>query len=152
MNCSEVPQTLTPEFWIECLHSPYPQISEAALIKLIRENLEKSQPRLTFSEAGINWGIPGTAYLNIEQTPRELCQLIYGIACEINRPKALENCIKLLDEGLACHYCYENYLDICDLLCNLDYRNPLRRNCLEVINRHYSACYFKYLQRLIVFR
>lgn len=63
MNCSEVPQTLTPEFWIECLHSPYPQISEAALIKLIRENLEKSQPRLTFSEAGINWGIPGTAYL-----------------------------------------------------------------------------------------
>lgn len=151
INCSEVPKTLTTEFWIECLHSPHPQISEAALIKLIRENLEKSQPRLTFSEAGINWGIPGTAYLNIEQTPRELCQLIYGIACEINRPKALENCIKLLDEGLACHYCYENYLDICDLLCNLDYRNPLRRNCLEVINRHYSACYFKYLQRLIVF-
>lgn len=150
INCPEIPQTLTTEFWIECLHSPYPQISEAALVKLIRENLEQSQPRLTFSEAEINWGIPGTAYLNIEQTPRELCQLIYSIACEINRTKVLENCIKLLDEGMACHYCYENYLDICELLGNLDSCNPLRQNCLEVLNRHYSAYYFKHLQQLIV--
>lgn len=135
----DVPETLTRELLIKCVYDDYQPIRQAALKKVICDNLLSDAPILDLWDA--DW-----KKLKIEIP--DLSNEIYKYTIEY---QAYAKGLKIFDTILTQGTYYATYINLCELL-KKNLTDELRQSVLEVIKKHSSEKTEKLISQLFLRR
>ncbi len=126
IHCVDIPDTLTKELFVKCIYDDYPPIRQAALKKLICDNLLSDTPLVDLWE--VDWN-------KLKINMPSLSEEIYKYIIEYH---TYQSGLKIFDTILSKGTYYVTYNRLCELLKSQFLDDNLRQSILEVIKKHTS--------------
>ena len=139
MGQKQIPQTLTSELLVECLHSDVAMLKSAAAKRIIADNLCSANPLLNFWN--IDWN-------KLNYSLSDISTEIYQQMVHFRTNDAFKNGLKILDSILVVRQEYETYNHICDLLTVSGLDSSFKQSVLAVIKKHTYDNFESLLPRL----
>lgn len=122
----DIPDTLTKELLVKCIYDDYLPIKQAALKKVICDNLLSDTPLVDLWE--VDWN-----KLKIDMP--SLSEEVYKYIIQY---QTYQNGLKIFDTILSHGTYYVTYNRLCDLLKSKFMNNETKQSVLEVIKKHTS--------------
>ena len=122
----DIPDTLTKELLVKCIYDDYLPIKQAALKKIICDNLLSDTPLVDLWE--VDWN-----KLKIDMP--SLSEEVYKYIIQY---QTYQNGLKIFDTILSYGKYYVTYNRLCDLLKSKFINSETKQSVLEVIKKHTS--------------